>query len=175
MVKKIGIVLLSTLLGNSLYAANLSEGEKFIGVEVSISEVQGDGPSDVANNISNGTSIGLRLGAQNEEWRTMVGLTYFDAEGRNVERLYGSIDYFFLTSDTGESFVFKPFIGVNVGYANYESTEVDQDGMVYGGQAGVVVNALDNLSIDVGYRYSLSSSPAFDHTGDVVFGFNYQY
>ena len=175
MVKKIGTVLLSVLLGNSLYAGNLSEGEKFIGVEVSISEVQGDGPSDLSANISNGTSIGLRLGAQNEEWRTMVGLTYFDAEGRNVERLYGSIDYFFLGSDTDESWVIKPFIGVNIGYANYESEEVDQDGMVYGGQAGAVVNVLDNLSADIGYRYSLSTSAAFDHTGDVVFGFNYQY
>ena len=175
MVKKIGTALLSILLGNSLYAGNLSEGEKFIGVEVSISEVQGDGPSDIAGNISNGTSFGVRLGAQNEEWRTMVGLTYFDAEGRNVERLYGSIDYFFLGSDTDESWVVKPFIGLNVGYANYESIEVDQSGMVYGGQAGAVVNVLDNLSADIGYRYSLSTSAAFDHTGDVVFGFNYQY
>ena len=175
MVKKIGIVLLSMLVGNTLYAADLSEGEKFIGVEVSISEVQGDGPSDVASNISNGTSFGLRLGAQNEEWRTMVGLTYFDSEGRNVERLYGSIDYFFLSSNAAESWVVKPFIGVNIGYANYESEEVDQDGMVYGGQAGAVVNLSDNLSADIAYRYSLSSSAAFDHTGDVVFGFNYQY
>jgi opacity protein-like surface antigen len=175
MVKQIGMVLLSTVLGSSLYAGDMSESQKFIGVEVSISEVQGDGPSDIATNISNGTSFGLRLGAQNDEWRTMIGLTYFDAEGRNVERLYGSVDYLFLPSDISDSLVFKPFIGMNVGYQNYESNEIDEDGFVYGGQAGVIINAFDNLSVDVSYRYTLSNEVAFDHSGDVVFGFNYNY
>jgi opacity protein-like surface antigen len=175
MIKKIGMVLLSTWLTSSLYAADITESQKFIGVEVSITEVQGDGPSDIANNVSNGTSIGIRIGAMNDEWRTTVGLNYFDAEGRNVEKLYGSIDYFFLKTEVSESLVFKPFLGFTVGYANYESNEVDSDGFIYGGQAGILMDVFDNVSVDVGYRYTLSNSSEFDHSGDVVFGLNYQY
>jgi opacity protein-like surface antigen len=175
MIKKIGTVLLSTLLASSLYAADITESQKFIGVEVSITEVQGKGPSDIASNVSNGTSVGIRLGAQNNEWRTTVGLNYFDAEGRNVEKLYGSIDYFFLKTEVSESLIFKPFLGFTVGYANYESDEIEADGFVYGGQAGILIDISENVSVDVGYKYTLSNSSEFDHSGDVVFGLNYQY
>jgi len=175
MVEKIRIVLLSTLLCSSLYAIDIEESQKFIGVEVSISEVQGNGPSDIASNISNGISAGIQLGAMNSEWRTTIGLSYFDNEGRNVEKLYGSIDYFFLKTDILESSVFNPFIGFTVGYANYESNEVDADGFIYGGQAGLMINLLDNLNLNVGYRYTLSNASEFDHESDVFFGLNYQY
>ena len=175
MIKKIKILFVGILLGSSLYATNITESQKFIGVEVSMTEVQGDGPSETKSNLSNGTSIGLRLGAQNEEWRTTIGLNYFDAEGRNVEKLYGSIDYFFLKIDTSESLVFNPFLGFTVGYANYESTEVDDNGFVYGGQVGLVIDMLENISFDIGYRYTLSNASVFDHSSDVFFGLNYQY
>lgn len=169
------IILLNTLIASAVFAQDLTESQKFIGVEISITEVQGDGPSDIASNLSNGTTFGLRLGAQNEEWRTTIGLTYFDAEGRNIERLYGAIDYFFLPSNLTDSSVFKPFIGGNVGYQNYESNEVDEDGFVYGGQAGMLIDVSNSIDADISYRYTLSGEEAFDHSSDVVFGFNYQY
>jgi len=175
MIKKTRILIVSILLGSSLYATNITESQKFIGVDVSMTEVQGDGPSEIKSNLSNGTSIGLRLGAQNEEWRTTIGLNYFDAEGRNVEKLYGSIDYFFFKTDGSESSIFNPFLGFSVGYANYESSEVDEDGFVYGGQAGLIIELLDDVSLDIGYRYTLSNSSVFDHASDVFFGLNYQY
>ena len=175
MVKKMRMVLLSTLLGSSLYAIDIAESQKFIGVEVSISEVQGNGPSDISSNISNGTSVGIQLGAMNDEWRTTVGLNYFDNEDRNVEELYGSVDYFFLKTEVSESLIFNPFIGFTVGYANYESPGVDADGFVYGGQAGLMIDVLDNVSLNTGYRYTLSNTSEFDHQGDVFFGLNYQY
>ena len=175
MIKKARILVIGILLGSSLNAGNITENQKFIGVEVSISEVQGNGPSDIASNISNGTSIGIQLGAMNDEWRTTIGLGYFDNEGRNVEKLYGSIDYFFLKTDVSESLVFNPFLGFTIGYANYESSEVDANGFIYGGQAGLMVNLLDNINLNVGYRYTLSNASEFDHEGDVFFGLNYQY
>ena len=175
MIQKFLAVTLSMFFLSSLHAVEVSESQKFIGVEVSISEVQGDGPSDIAANVSNGTSVGLRLGAQNEKWRTTIGLTYFDQEGRNIERLYGEIDSFFLAANLWDSLIIQPFIGFNIGYQNYESNEVDENGFVYGGQIGVVTDVLDSLSIDISYRYTLSNQEAFDHSADIVFGFNYQY
>jgi len=175
MIKKIGILFVSILFVNPLYSGNITESKKFIGVEISVTEVQGDGPSEIKSNMSNGTSVGLRLGAENEEWRTTIGLNYFDAEGRNVEKLYGAIDYFFLKRNLSKSSIISPFIGFTVGYVNYESTKVDENGFVYGGQVGLDLNVFNNISLDVGYRYMLSSAQLFDHSSDVFFGLIYHY
>jgi len=171
MVKKIGMLLLCTALGSSVYARDISESQKFIGVEVSITEVQGEQPGDTSDDVT----YGLRLGAQNEKWRTMFILNYFDSGEHNVEKLFLSIDYFFLKTDVMDNYALQPYLGLNVGYMNFESTGVDESGFLYGMQGGVLLDVTDAIGLDLGYRYSLSNSDALDHTGDVVFGLNYQY
>jgi len=171
MVKKIAMVLLCAALGSSVQAREITESQKFIGVEVSITEVQGKEPGDKSNDAS----YGLRVGAQNEQWRTMFTLNYFDSGEHNVEKLFLSVDYFFLKTDVYDSYALQPYLGVNLGYMNFEETGVDADGFVYGMQGGVVLDVTDAIGLDVGYRYSLSSADELDHTGDVVFGINYQY
>lgn len=171
MVKKIGIVLLCVALGSTLYAREISESQAFIGVEVGITEVQGEQPNDK----SDGQSFGIRIGSQNEQWRTMFALSYFDSVEHNVEKLFLSIDYFFMKTDVYDSYALQPYMGVNVGYMNYESIGVDADGLLYGMQAGAALDVTDSVGLDVGYRYSLSSADELDHTGDVVFGLNYRY
>jgi len=66
-------------------------------------------------------------------------------------------------------------MGINIGYANYESNEFDGNGFLYGGQGGVVLDLTEELTLDASYRYSLSSALVFDHSQDIVFGFNYKY
>ena len=171
MVKKITIALLCVVLGTTVYARNISESQKFIGVEVSITEVQGEQPSDKSDDVS----YGIRVGAQNEQWRTMFTLNYFDSDEHNVEKLFLSVDYFFLKSNMVENYAIQPYLGVNLGYMNFESTGVDADGFLYGFQGGLILDVTEEISFDVGYRYSLSSADELDHTGDVVFGLNYQY
>lgn len=172
MVKKIAMVLLCAALGSSVQAREITESQKFIGVEVSITEVQGQQVSDKSNDVS----YGLRVGAQNEQWRTMFTLNYFDSGEQNVEKLFLSVDYFFLKTDVYDSYALQPYLGVNLGYMNYESTmENDASGLLYGMQGGVVLDVTDAIGLDIGYRYSLSSADELDHTGDVVFGINYQY
>ena len=173
--KRVGALLLSGLIASSLYGAEITESQKFIGVDIAVTEVQGDGPSEFSKNLSNGTSFGFHVGAENEKWRTTVGLQYFDAEGRNVEKLYGLIDYFFLSNQMTDSLIIKPYMGINIGYANYESNEFDGNGFLYGGQGGVVLDLTEELTLDASYRYSLSSALVFDHSQDIVFGFNYKY
>ena len=171
MVKKIGMVLLCTALGSSVSARDISESQKFIGVEVSITEVQGEQPGDSSDDVA----YGLRLGAQNEKWRTMFTLNYFDSGEHNVENFFLSIDYFFLKADVMDSYALQPYLGLNVGYMNFESTGVDESGFLYGMQGGVLLDITEKIGLDLGYRYSLSNSDALDHTSDVVFGINYQY
>ena len=175
MLKKLGFVLLYTFLSTVGEARTVSESQKFIGVEVTIAEVQGDVVRRVDPEISQGTGFGFRLGAQNEEWRTMFTFNYFDNEGRNVEKLFLSIDYFFFNAKISENNLIKPYLGMNIGYMNYEAVGVDESGLLYGGQAGGILNLTGSLDFDLGYRYSLSAANALDHTSDVVFGISYLY
>ena len=176
MVKKIAIAMLCTALSSSLYARNISEGEKFIGLEVSATEVQGDvgGILGELDHKETGVEFGLRIGAQLDQWRSMLLLNYFDEGDQNTEKLQVSVDYFFLNS-TEEQTYFKPYLGVNAGYMNYESTGVDESGFLYGAQAGFVVEVMEHIDVDLSYRYSLSTADKFDHTGGVIFGINYLY
>ncbi len=189
MVKKIGIALLCASLGSTLYAGdNISESRPFIGLELGYSTVQGDVggffPGDIIKDYE-GSDIeyGIRLGAQKEEWRTTLSFNYFDGDedGRkqNYEKGLVSFDYFFLNSEDSK---FKPFLGANVGYLNYESTnDIDMSGLVYGAQTGVVFSITDSIDMDLLYRYSLSNATqddhdaGLDHIGGVVFGLNYIY
>lgn len=171
MLRKIGMFLLYVALGNEAYANTLSESQKFIGLETSITEVQGAQPSNTSDDVS----YGLRLGAENEEWRTMFVINYYDSDVHNVEKAFLALDYFFLKSNTANNYALQPYLGLNVGYMNYESSTEDVSGLIYGGQAGIVLDVMSNIDLDVGYRYSLSSSDEFDHTGEVIFGINYKF
>ncbi len=188
MVKKIVTGILAIALTGSLYAENYSEGKKFIGLELGYATVQGDVggffPGDIIRDYE-GSDIefGIRLGAQDEEWRTMLLFNYFDGDEdgykQNYEKGLLSIDYFFLSSNQSN---FQPFLGLNVGYINYESTDnIDMSGFIYGGQAGVVFSVTDYIDLDLMYRYSLSNATqddrdaSLDHVGSIVFGINYLY
>jgi len=175
MVKKLGMVLLCAALGSTVNAREVSESQKFIGVEVSITEVQGKASANTSGSTSEGRGLGLRLGAENEQWRTMFILGFFDDEGRNVEKLLLSIDYFFIKTEVMDNYLIQPYLGLNFGYMNYESKHIDADGFLYGAQGGMVVDATEQIGLDLGYRYSLSSADELDHTGEVIFGLNYKY
>ena len=171
--KKVAAVLLSTIIGSSLYAGNYDTNTKgFLGLEVGAATVDGD-RSDGLKHNGKAVEYGLRLGAQNEEWRATFALDYFNSgsDDQKMQKGYGMVDYFFTGSDS----TVRPFVGANVGYAHYESTLVDANGLLYGGQAGVVVGVSANIDLDLSYRYSLMQVNAVNNTGSIVFGFNYVY
>ncbi len=173
MMKKVAAVLLSTIIGSSLYAGNYDTGTKgFLGLEVGAATVDGDRFDGFKHN-GNAIEYGLRLGAQNEEWRATFALDYYNSgsDDQIMQKGYGMVDYFFTGSDSAV----RPFVGANVGYAHYESTLVDENGFLYGGQAGVVVDVGENIDLDLSYRYSLMQVDAVNNTGSIIFGFNYVY
>ena len=172
MIKKIAVALLCTALGSSLYARDdISQSRTFIGLELGYSEVQGDTFYDLGYTGDYDVEFGFRIGAEKDEWRTTFIYDYYDSSDndQNVQTLLMTIDYFVL--DNGSAF--RPFIGLNVGYANYESTFIEADDWVYGGQVGFVVDVAEMVNLDLSYRYSLSNADAFDHKGSVFFGLNY--
>jgi len=172
MMKKIIIACVYMAMGSSVYA---SDAQGFVGVEIGAASVKGDTYVEPRHE-GDAVEFGLRIGAQSDEWRTTFGFDYFDSssDDQNVERGMLTLDYFFLNG-TQYKMEYRPFIGMNIGYANYESTTIDDSDFIYGAQAGVVVNLIDQIDIDLSYRYSLSASDVFDHQSGIYFGVNYLY
>jgi len=156
------------------------ESEVFVGVELGAVLIQGDTDGTVLgekNHDGTGVSIGLRLGAQNAMWRSMVVLDYFnsDDDDQTYERVMVQVDYYVMASNFSTT-AFRPYIGINGGYANYETTgKSDINGFTYGGQVGFTAAVSDNIDFDVAYRHAFAGPDELDHIGNVVFGVNYLY
>ncbi len=182
MTNKIKMGLLSIAVGGSLYAENIDIGTGFIGIEVGNTQLQGarymniyDGDTYNAFYEGSGIELGLKLGAQNQEWRTSLVLNYYDNEDedQNYEKAMIMIDYFLINAYENETNI-RPYIGANLGYMGYESTFIDESDFTYGGQAGLVVN-VSNIDVDLSYRYSLFNGDTADTMGSIMVGVNYLY
>jgi len=156
MVKKIVITCLCIALGSSLKA----EDKNFIGLEVGYSQVQGE-RIDVYQYEDEDISYGIRIGATRGEWRSTLLYNYYDNSDsdQNVEQGLFLADYFLVDNQSS----FKLYIGGNIGYANYESSFVDEDAFLYGGQVGFVIDTMEIIDLDFRYRYSLSNTDELDH------------
>ncbi len=178
MVKKLVMVMLCSTLWSTLYARDdISKSKTFVGVEIGSAQIEantygpfGENDHKSAYNIE----YGLRLGAQNSAWRTLLIVNYFDSTDDDQKYYKGlaTFDYLLIQDSS-----FKPFIGVNAGYINYITSnpnENDEDNsFLYGGQAGVLFSVSDEVQLDLSYRYSLSSSEYVNNTGSFLFGLNY--
>ncbi len=158
------------LLASGAYADELGSSLRFIGLEIGAGQVQGKTLTEPGHE-GDAIEYGIRIGAQDGQWRTTFLFDYFDSsdDDQNVEKGMLTVDYFFLE----ESSTVRPFIGVNLGYANYESTFVDDSGILYGGQVGIVVGLTENIDLDLSFRYSLSEIDVMDHSSEIMLGVNY--
>jgi len=176
--KKLSILLLSVAVTSSLSARDLEKTERFIGLEIGASTIQANTGGLFGENDVKGTDaeFGLRIGAQNNDWRTLLSLNYYDNKesDQNFERGILGFDYYLLTSEF-KSASFRPYLGLHGGYMNYESTQKDENGFFYGGQAGFTLDVADKIDLDVAYRYSLGEVEEVDHIGNFVLGVNYLY
>ena len=163
--------MMALALATGVYADELGTSQRFIGLEIGAGQVQGDTLVEPGHE-GDAVEYGLRIGAQDGQWRTTFLFDYFDSsdDDQNVEKGMLTVDYFFLDSMANSV---RPFIGINLGYANYESTFFDDSGVLYGGQVGVVVGLTESIDLDIAYRYSLSEIDIMDHSSEIMFGVNY--
>ena len=158
----------------SAFGGEISNSERILGIEVAAAQIQADTPynpiTPELDHDGNDVEFGLRLGAQNEMWRTLLVLNYFDSSDDDQEYWKGmaSFDYFIT-----QEYALKPYIGLNVGYMNYQSTGIDDGGFLYGGEAGVSYRLNESVEMDLLFRYSASGDDNVDHVSGVVFGLNY--
>jgi len=170
--KKLGIVgsLLAgaAVLTSGVQAGEISVGEKIIGIEIGAGTIEADTLFEY-DYTGNDVEYGIRLGAQNDEWRTLLVLDYYDSSDDDQKYIKGLVSFDYLLTES----TFKPYIGVNLGYLDYTSESNDDSGFLYGGQVGFLYRVADNVQIDVTYRYSFVEADHVNHVEDVVFGVNY--
>jgi len=180
MIKKMTAGVLAIALSSSIYAANVTVGTGFVGLEVGNTTLQAARYMDIWDGDTynpfyegSGVEFGIKLGSQNEEWRAAFAIDYYDNEDedQNYEKALILLDYFLVNSQSNEMNL-RPYLGVNVGYMAYESTFIDESDLIYGGQAGLVVN-MDNIDMDLSYRYSLFNGESADEMGSIMLGINY--
>jgi opacity protein-like surface antigen len=175
--------MLNKILLFSLLTLTLSEAkdafssERFLGIEVGYSTLETD---NIIGNKESDSNIeyGFKIGAQNEEWRTTVALNFFQDKKKKYQQAKLSFDYFVWNSlYKTDDIVFKPYLGGHIGWMNYtnEGGNTESSGMLYGAQAGLAWNVLNEVDFDLSYKYSKTSIKDVDSLSGVVFGLNYIY
>lgn len=168
-----------SLLASVGYAGGMYDGNRILGFEATAATVEADtfGLLGERDHKGDDVEFGIRLGAENTEWRSMLLVNYFDSSDDDQEywKVQGTFDYLLLQDNTS----FHPFIGINLGYISYSTSnptgDDDDSGILYGGQIGMLWRAAESLEIDISYRYSFSNADYVNHTEGVVFGLNYMF
>ena len=150
--------------------------ERLLGIEVGYATVNSDDGTGKIETKAN-AEFGVRIGAQNEEWRTTVRANFLNVQGRNYQKVMLDFDRFVWDSlYKTDSIVFKPYLGAHVGWLRYtDEADPSDNGLAYGGQIGLSLNVLNEVDFDVAYRYTTTNIDGVDDMSSVVFGVNYLY
>jgi len=169
-------IFLASLLALTLsHATDDFSSERLLGIEVGYGNV--NTTTGGASNTYKDPEYGFRIGAQNEEWRTTLSANFMRTDGMNYKRVMLQFDRFVWASlYKRDNIIFKPYLGGHIGWMKYtDDLSVKDNGMVYGAQAGVTWNVLNEVDFDLGYRYSVTDMKTIDSIGSLTFGMNYIY
>ena len=149
--------------------------ERLLGIEVGYTTVNSRSEA-MFNKSSTVPELGVKLGAQNEEWRTTIHLDFMEAEGRSYQKAMIDFDRFVWASlYKTDSIVFKPYLGAHIGWLRYTADLETDNGMAYGGELGLALNVLNEVDFDLAYRYTVADMPTVDDIGSFTFSVNYLY
>jgi len=176
MFNKIFLAIICTM--TMSYAVDDFSSERLLGIEVAYTSV--DSTNEIGFRKTNeDAEFGLRLGAQNEEWRTTLRLNFMKAEGRGYQKAMLDFDRFVWASlYKTDSIVFKPYLGAHLGWMRYTDDHdgfLSGSGLAYGGQLGLALTVLDEVDFDFGYRHTIANIDGVDTVGSLVFAVNYLY
>ena len=169
------IILISLITLTLSYATEEFSSERILGIEIGYSNLNTN-----KNSLSTSTTssqFGLKIGAQNRDWRTTIVGNFFTKEGHNYQKLMLAFDHFVWDSlYKTDNIIFKPYLGGHIGWIKYtDNFSLNNNGMVYGGETGLAMNLFKEVDFDLAYRYSLTNVDEVDSIKSVVFGVNYIY
>jgi opacity protein-like surface antigen len=158
------------------YAVDDFSSERLLGIEVGYTTVNSANEIGLVESKSD-AEFGIRLGAQNEEWRTTLRANFLKTQGRNYQKVMLDFDRFVWASlYKTDSVVFKPYLGAHVGWLHYTDEVIpSENGLAYGGQMGLALNVLNQVDFDIAYRYTAANVNDVDDMSSFVFGVNYIY
>jgi len=172
------IILTSMLTLTLGHAVDDFSSERLLGIEVAYTSV-GSTNEIGLRKTNEDAEFGLRLGAQNEEWRTTLRLNFMKAQGRGYQKAMLDFDRFVWASlYKTDSIVFKPYLGAHIGWMRYTDDHdgfLSGNGLAYGGQLGLALNVLNEVDFDFGYRHTIANIDGVDTIGSFVFSANYLY
>ena len=114
------------------------------------------------------SSFGLRLGAETKDSRIYLSYNYQETKDL-LKDLYGVESTFEshilvmnFDAKTNQYYgFFRGFAGINVGaiYSKWTlPTEQDSTNLIYGGQAGLIIDLSKNIYLESGFKYSFTNS-----------------
>lgn len=174
MIKRISALLVATVLTIPVAAEDTRAFGKtntvaLIGLE--LGSMNMDAQNDFGQSYSESGifDFGIRLGAKTEDYRFMGAFHVLDnynaPNGDTVKNtlVTAHLDYMFWRWDVGSNMDLKPFIGANVGYQEYKTGSIDEDGVTYGAETGLILD-MGIVDADLGIRYMGSQA---DHVNDM--------
>ncbi|CAA6820982.1 MAG: Unknown protein [uncultured Sulfurovum sp.] len=169
------IFLLSLMTMSILYGTQDFSSERLLGIEVGYTDTKTN--TNGTQNSNSDVEWGLRIGAQNDDWRTTLSARFLKSGGRTYQKVMLDFDHFLWDSlyET-DNIVFKPYLGGHAGWLRYtDDVSLSDNGFAYGAQVGLALNVLNEVDFDLGYRYTVTDMETVDNIGSVVFGVNYIY
>jgi opacity protein-like surface antigen len=173
--------MINKLLLSSLLILTLSEAkdsfssERLLGIEVGYAGLETKDAIGLDESINN-VEFGFRIGAQNKEWRTSIIGNMSNSNGHETQKAMISFDKFVWQSlYKKDDIVFKPYLSGHLGWIKHTADNLSENGMLYGGGAGVSWNVLDEVDFDLGYRYSITNLDNLDNFDAITLGVNYIY
>ena len=169
-------LLLATIATISLtHAVDDFSSERLLGIELAHTSVKSSNKIGL-NETNSNPEFGLKLGAQNEEWRTSIRANFMHVQDKDYQKLMIDFDRFVWTSlYKTDSIVFKPYLGGHIGWLRYTDDITSANGLAYGGQMGLALNVLNQVDFDLGYRYTVSDVSQVNDISSFVFSANYLY
>jgi len=142
----------TALLAASLMTTSFSASEEFGFIGLSLNHQQVDpGIYEVDH-----TTVGIHVGKQSLEWRTIFGFEY----ETDFSTISLEADYIFLDEMFGTPKI-RPYIGMNINYIDYKNMFdytrnifIDDDGYSIGANVGLILYAGDRVDVDLGYHYN---------------------
>jgi len=176
------IVLSVIFMVSSLLAVNI---EPFVGLDIGVSNgsFQANTPSGNVNIDGDSESLGFKIGAiLNEKHRIYLSFSEFSPE-HDLEYGLAAINYDYLIPV--KSF-FILMVGAHIGYgeSSFFLGYEDQSEVNYGLQFGVLKDITENISLELGYKYTFIDNEGSKPTGGTLiqedistasFGINYKF
>ena len=144
-------IVLSLLLATGLMAA---ENSDYVGFTIGNTDYRLKG-SSLLDNVDD-THYSFTLGHYYENSRVSATYSYVDGGSDNFDSNYAfSFAYDFILPIVEDTF--SLYAGPVIGYSRIKDDNIDLSGIHYGGQAGAIVQIVENLELEAGYQFIMET------------------